>query len=165
SSCIVYTRLAGGDDALALWLSVLTSLSCALIMPLLLTWFLGRGISVPLELMVKRLMLVLFLPLSAGMLLRALIGEARISPLGPALTRGCALIILAVIMVAVTKGRSLLGSWSILPVLAAVAGFHLALLGAAVLICRIFGCSRPERIAVLFCASQKTSEKTREKIA
>lgn len=156
STCIVFTRLAGGDDALALWLSVLTSLSCALIMPLLLTWFLGRAVSVPLAMMIERLMTVLFLPLSAGMLLRALIGEARVSPLGPALTRGCALIILAVIMVAVAKGRSLLSSWSVLPVLAAVAGFHLALLGAAVLLCRVFGCGRPERIAVLFCASQKT---------
>ena len=156
STCIVFTRLAGGDDALALWLSVVTSFLCAAVMPLLLSLFLGRTVSVPLELMIKRLMLVLFLPLSAGMLLRAVLGEARLSPLGPMLTRGCALIILTVIMVAVAKGRHLLGTPSSLPVLAAVAGFHLALLGAAGLIGRISGYKRPARIAVLFCASQKT---------
>jgi len=156
STCIVFTRLAGGDEALALWLSVVSSFLCALVMPLLLSWFLGRMVSVPVESMIKRLMLVLFFPLAAGMLLRAVLGEARLSPLGQMLTRGCALIILTVIMVAVAKGGHLLGSSSSLPVLAAVAGFHLALSGAALLTSRVFGYRRPVRIAVLFCASQKT---------
>ena len=156
STCIVFTRLAGGDDALALWLSVVTSFLCAVVMPLQLTLFLGFMVSVPVELMIKRLMLILFLPLSAGMLLRAVLGEDRISPVGPMLTRGCALIILTVIMVAVAKGRHSLGTSSSLAVLVAVAGFHLALLGAAVMMSWISGCSRPARIAVLFCASQKT---------
>ena len=156
STCVVFTRLAGGDDALALWLSVVTSFLCAVVMPLLLTLFLGPMVSVPVELMIRRLMLVLFLPLSAGMLLRAVLGEDRISPLGPMLTRGCALFILAVIMAAVAKGRHLLGTSSSLAVLVTVAGLHLVLLGTAFMISRIWGFRRPARIAVLFCASQKT---------
>ncbi|MBN2288577.1 MAG: bile acid:sodium symporter family protein [Candidatus Glassbacteria bacterium] len=156
STCIVFTRLAGGDDALALWLSVLSSFLCALVMPLLLSWSLGRTVQVPVGLMIRHLATVLVLPLAAGMLLRGLLGEDRISPAGPVLTRSCALIILAVIMVAVAKGRRLLGSPGSLPVLAAVAGFHLVLLGAAALLGRVSGYSRPARIAVIFCASQKT---------
>jgi len=156
STCIVFTRLAGGDEALALWLSVTSSFLCSFLSPLLLELFLGETVVVPVGIMIKRLLFVLLFPLSAGMLLRAALGEKRIAPLGNLLTRGCGLIILTVIMVAVAKGRNLIVGWSSLPILGAAAALHLALLGIASLASRQLGFSRPESIAIFFCASQKT---------
>ena len=156
SSCIVYTRLAGGDEALALWLSVTSSFLCSFISPVLLKLFLGTSVSVPVGMMINRLLFVLLLPLSAGLIARAFLGEKRVAPFGNVLTRGCAVIILTVIMVAVAEGRNLLASWQIMPVLASAVFLHLALLAAAELSSRRLGFPREERIAILFCSAQKT---------
>jgi solute carrier family 10 (sodium/bile acid cotransporter), member 7 len=156
STCIVFTRLSGGDEALALWLSVVSSFLCAFLQPLLLNWAVGQTVTIPVGMLIQRLMLVLVAPLAAGMLLRSLLGESRVAVAGDFLTRAATVIILIVIMVAVAKGRELLGSWQALPVLAAAAGIHFALLGAAYLASRLSGFTRPDRIAITFCAAQKT---------
>ncbi len=156
SSCIVYTRLAGGDEALALWLSVTSTLLCTLVQPLLLALALGAAVPVPAGMLITRLAMVLLLPLTLGMLLRELLGEERVAPVGSYVTRGAALIILIVLMASVAEGRELLGSWRSLPVLGLVAGLHLLLLGGAALGARLLGLSRAEGIAVLFCGTQKT---------
>ena len=156
STCIVFTRLAGGDEALALWLSVASSFLCALLQPLLLTIFVGQALLVPIFSLVERLMLVLIAPLAAGMLLRTALGDKRIEPLGHLITRGSSVVILAVVMVAVSSGRELLGSPAALPVLASVAALHLCLAWAGHLVSLWLGFSREDRIAVVFCGSQKT---------
>lgn len=156
SSCVIFTRLAGGDEALALWLSVFSSLLCTFISPVLIYLFLGASIEVPVGLMIKRLIFVLFIPLSAGMLLRALLGEKRMAPVGPILTRSCAIFILAVVMVSVAKSRNLLASPQSLPIILAVAGLHLAML-LTVAVANIFtGFPKRDKIATLFCSAEKT---------
>jgi predicted Na+-dependent transporter len=156
STCIVFTRLAGGDEALALWLSVCSSLICTFISPVLIYLFLGTSIEVPIGMMMRRLIFVLFIPLSAGMFLRALLGEKRVAPAGSILTRSCAIIILAVVMVSVAKGRDLLASWQSLPIILAVAGFHLFML-LTVTLANIFAdFPKRDKIATLFCSAEKT---------
>ena len=156
STCVVFTRLAGGDEALALWLSVCSSLICTFVSPVLLYLFLGASIEVPVGMMIRRLVFVLFIPLSAGMLLRAALGEKRVAPVGSLLTRSCAIIILAVVMVSVAKGRSLLAGWQSVPILLAVAGFHLAMLLAVAGGNVLAGFPKRDKIATLFCSAEKT---------
>ena len=156
STCIVFTRLAGGDEALALWLSVCSSLICTFISPVLIYLFLGASIEVPVGMMIRRLIFVLFIPLSAGMFLRALLGEKRVAPVGSILTRSCAIIILAVVMVSVAKGRDLLASWQSLPIVLAVAGFHLFMLLTVTLANAFANFAKRDRIATLFCSAEKT---------
>jgi len=156
STCVIFTRLAGGDEALALWLSVCSSLICTFISPVLIYLFLGASVEVPVGMMIRRLVFVLFAPLSAGMLLRALLGEKRVAPVGPILTRSCAVIILAVVMVSVAKGRNLLAGWHSLPIVLAVAGLHLFML-LTVTLANIFAdFPKRDKIATLFCSAEKT---------
>lgn len=156
STCIMFTRLAGGDEALALWLSVTSSFFCVLLQPLLLAVFAGQALHLPAMMLVERLTLVLLLPLAAGMVLREALGDSRVAPFGGMITRACSFIILAVIMVAVAGGREFLGSLSSLPILAAVAALHLLLAWVSHLVSLVLGFSREDRIAVVFCGSQKT---------
>jgi predicted Na+-dependent transporter len=156
STCVIFTRLAGGDEALALWLSVSSSLLGAVITPFILYIQLGSALSVPVALLIRKLMIVLFLPLSAGMLLRAVMGEQRVAPLGNFLTRSCSIIVLAVIMVAVSKGRSVIAGPEGLKILAAVSAFHLAMILAWRLAVAVTGFNPLERIATLFCSVEKT---------
>ncbi len=156
STCVIFTRLAGGDEALALWLSVCSSLLATVVSPLLLYFLLGESLQVPVKLLMSRLLLVLFAPLSAGMIIRSLLGEQRVAPLGGLLTRSCSLIVLAVMMVAVAKGRHLLTGPSSVKLVFAMTVFHFSriLLWRAA-ICLI-SFSRPARIATLFCSVEKT---------
>ena len=156
STCVIFTRLAGGDEALALWLSVCSSLIGALLSPLILYLMLGEALAVPVGLLIRKLMLVLFAPLSAGMLLRALLGERRVAPLGSLLTHGCSLIVLAVIMVAVAKGRDVLAGPEGIRIAAATGAYHLALLLAWRITVPALGFSPEQRKATLFCATEKT---------
>jgi predicted Na+-dependent transporter len=156
STCVIFTRLAGGDEALALWLSVCSSLLATVISPLLLLFLLGDSLQVPVRMLMSRLLLVLFVPLSVGMILRSLLGEQRVAPLGNVLTRSCSLIVLAVIMVAVAKGRHLLTGPGSVKLVFAMTVFHFSrLLLWRAAICLV-GFSRPQRIATLFCSVEKT---------
>ena len=156
STCVIFTRLAGGDEALALWLSVCSSLVGALLSPLILYLMLGEALSAPVGLLIRKLMVVLFAPLLAGMLLRALLGEPRVAPLGNLLTHSCSLIVLAVIMVAVAKGREVLSGPEGLAIAAATGAYHLALLLAWRVTVPALGFSPEQRKATLFCATEKT---------
>ncbi|OGF99925.1 MAG: hypothetical protein A3F83_04915 [Candidatus Glassbacteria bacterium RIFCSPLOWO2_12_FULL_58_11] len=155
-TCVIFTRLAGGDEALALVLSIFSSLLSVVVSPLLLLLFLGTALEVPVTLMIHRLSLVLFLPLCCGMLLRARLGEERVAQAGPLISRGCTVIILAVIMVAMAEGRELLAGPGSAAVILAAVSLHLAMLLIALLITPLTGFSRGDRIAILFCATEKT---------
>ncbi|MBW7995568.1 MAG: hypothetical protein FVQ81_03130 [Candidatus Glassbacteria bacterium] len=156
STCVIFTRLAGGDEALALWLSVCSSLLAAVVSPVLLSILLGEAMNVPVAMLIHRLLIVLFVPLTAGMALRALLGERRVAPLGAVLTSSCSLIVLAVIMVAVTKGREVLSGPGSLKILAAAGAFHLTMLLLWKLASIAVRFSPEQRIATLFCSAEKT---------
>lgn len=155
-TCVIFTRLAGGDEALALLLTISSSLLSVVVSPLLLLLFLGTALEVPVTLMIHKLTIVLFLPLCSGMLLRAWLGEERVAPAGPVITRGCTVIILAVIMIAMAEGQALLAGPGSAAVILAAVSLHLAMLLIAFLTTPLTGFSRSDRIAVLFCATEKT---------
>jgi len=156
STCVIFTRMAGGDEALALWLSVGSSLLAALVSPPLLHLMLGEELVVPVGMLIRELLLVLFAPLSAGMLLRALLGEQRVAPVGPLLTKSCSLIVLTVIMVSVANGREMLSGPRSLKIMLAVVAFYLVRLLLWRIAVVFTGFSRARRIASLFCSVEKT---------
>ena len=156
STCVIFTRLAGGDEALALWLSVCSSLLATVVSPLLLLFLLGDSMEVPVRMLISRLLLVLFAPLSVGMIIRALLGEQRVAPLGGVLTRSCSLIVLTVMMVAVAKGHHLLTGLGSVKLIFVMTVFHFSRMLLWKALVGLVSFSRPQRIATLFCSVEKT---------
>ncbi|MER3415490.1 MAG: hypothetical protein C4297_04655 [Gemmataceae bacterium] len=79
ASAAIWTRLAGGDDALALLVTFLTNCTSWLVTTLWLKWATGTETALPVAQMMADLVLYLGVPVLAGQLLR-----------GPALLRICA---------------------------------------------------------------------------
>ena len=157
SSCVIYTRLSGGDEALALWMSVVSSVSCSFLMPLLLSIMpIKHSFVPPVIEMILRLSRVLLLPLAAGMLARSLIGEKRLARTGHFFTDSCMLIILTVIFVSVGEGKPLIEQGAVFYHLAiACLSLHLLLIAISVTVAKVFNLELRKQPALAFCASQK----------
>jgi sodium/bile acid cotransporter 7 len=160
SSAVIWTRLAGGDDAQALLGVLLLTGTGWLFTPLWLTLAAAGPVALPLAEVMGNLLLVLVAPVVLGQLSRRLPGVAqgvaRRKHLNGVAVR---LLVLAVILKAVadlpdrTAGLSLLALvWTALLCLAAhLAGVVLALGGG-----RLLGLGREGAIAAAFAGSQKT---------
>ncbi|MCH7751407.1 MAG: bile acid:sodium symporter, partial [Planctomycetes bacterium] len=71
ASAAVWTRLAGGNDAVSLLVTMITNLSCFLVTPAWVRFLVGRGdASVPFDDMVVKLFVLVVLPIVAAQLLR-----------------------------------------------------------------------------------------------
>ena len=70
SSCIIWTRLAKGNDALALVSSVLINSVSAMITPILLLIILGARVHIPAFDMIKKLVVVIVIPVIFGQVAR-----------------------------------------------------------------------------------------------
>jgi sodium/bile acid cotransporter 7 len=157
---VLWTRLGGGDEALALLIVVLsTSLG-----PLLTTpWLaLGSGLAATpaFGALLLDLLLVLVVPVAVGQLLRLLPGVAksvfRRRTLLGVLSR---LLILAILVRAAVDAAGRLGGLTPLALLGtatACLGVHLTALGLALTGGWALGLERAERVAVAFGASQKS---------
>ena len=166
ASAAVWTRKAGGNDATALMVTIITNLSCFIITPLCLLWTTDIKVDIDLSDMVFTLGLMVLLPLAAGQLLRisrplgtwATLNKAR---LGIAAQVG---VLSIVFLGCIKSGLSLRGPlpedspdlfsfiWMILVVLT----IHSIGLWVAHVVARRLNFSRPERIAIGFASSQKT---------
>ena len=168
ASASVWTRRAGGNDAVAIMVTVLTNLSCFVITPLWMVFFTGRSVdseSVQLGAMVYKLGLLVVLPMAGAQLLRRLshkVGGWAVAN-KTALSVGAQLGILTMVLVgAIRTGMRLRepGSGGLaLPfvaMLVAVLVLHLTMLFAGVFLGRVLGLRREDRIAVGFAGSQKT---------
>jgi sodium/bile acid cotransporter 7 len=169
ASAVLWTRLAGGNEAIALLVIVLGTLTSWLITPLWLSALGGdQAVAPALTKMMRDLLLCLVLPVAAGQLTRlprplARAADTYRAPLG-VVTQ--VLILLIMLKAAVDLGERLwdtsggvAGGLALGPVLAAAAacvGVHLAALACGMGSSRLLGFERPVRIAVAFSCSQKT---------
>lgn len=162
SSGVVMTGRAGGNIAHALFVTIVSNciaiVSIPAILPLLI-----RSFNVETDLFIDRkaifLKLVLFvlLPLITGMFLKRQfqgITPGRKKLLGT-LNQLCVLVI---VYMSLSGARDVLvssdsGIYGILPL---VTGFHLALFGLCILVCRLLGIPKGKRESVLFMGAQKT---------
>jgi sodium/bile acid cotransporter 7 len=169
ASAAVWTRRAGGNDAVALFVTVLTNALCFLLTPLWLTLTLGsraEGVTIDAGEMVGELALLVVLPMAVGQLVRLY------RPLGTwATRRGKSLstaaqcgILTMVLMGAIKTGEMLheqpaetaFSWWDWIEMIAATLGLHLAMLAGGVLLAGVLRLPPEDRIAVGISGSQKT---------
>jgi sodium/bile acid cotransporter 7 len=160
TSCVVYTRLAGGNEAAALFNATLGNLLGIVVTPQLLLMLLGRTASVDAVGIIAKLSLMVLLPVLVGQALRGplsgLIDRHKI-----ALKRssnGLLLTILWLVFVATFSRPLPVGGGALLGVALWVVGMRVLLLAAAWVISALpgLGFDRGDRIAVAIAGTQKT---------
>jgi len=167
ASAAVWTRLAGGNDAVSLLVTMLTNLSCFLVTPGLIYFFSGRThSSLSFSETALKLLLLIVLPILASQLLRTIPAVGRWATANKqGLSNYSQLGILTIVFVgAVTCGLEILqlehqfatiaGQIALMLVLVAVV--HLLAWWCGFWAAGRAGMARPEQLAVAFSGSQKT---------
>lgn len=157
--CVVYTRIARGNVAAAVVSASTSNLVGVVLTPLLVAVLLGGDAHVGGDAVV-RIVLQLLAPFVLGQLLRPWVGGWVQRHDGP-LKKFDRSTILLVVYVAFSKGTEA-GIWSVVPwhdflVVTALAAVLLAVgIGWCLLAGRVAGFDRGDRIALLFCGSNKS---------
>ena len=158
-SCIVYTRTAGGNVAGAVVSASLSNLLGVFVTPALVALLMAADARIDAGSIV-RIVLQLFVPFVLGQLLRPAVGGfvARHDDRLKLVDRGS---ILLVVFVAFSEGAeadiwSTMSVWSVLAVALVCAALLAIALGWAVLIGRALRLPRADRVALLFCGSNKS---------
>lgn len=160
ASCVIFTRTAGGNEAGALCNSVLGNLLGLVVTPALLLLLLGTHGEAPISSVLGQLSLEVLLPLLVGQLIRLAAGSR--TAVFEHLRQIPSMLLLYLIFCVFCATFS-----ATMPT-GAVRDIAIAVIGAALLhgvllalswwsgSWRIFGFNRADRIAVLFCSTQKT---------
>jgi sodium/bile acid cotransporter 7 len=165
ASAAVWTRRAGGNDAVALVVTIVTNGICFVVTPLWLAWMIGREIQIDTAQMTQKLGLLVVLPMAAAQLLRVFRPVGRWAtrsktPLGVLAQCG---VLSMVFLGAIRTGMQFRESDGLASV-----GFELVIMLVLVLVVHtsiffvgfglaaVFRMSRGDRIAVGFAGSQKT---------
>ncbi len=166
ATAAVWTRRAGGNDAVAFLVTMITNLACFLVVPGWLWLLSGVRAEVDYQAIVLGLILLIVVPIVLAQLLR------QWRPLGHWATRHkkslswlAQIGVLTMVLIgAVTSGEtletmehnSILTAKNVLLLIAAVAAVHIAVLWLGWQASRAFGFPWPDSIAVAFAGSQKT---------
>lgn len=166
SSAAVITRRAGGNDAVAFLVTIITSLACFLVIPSWLYVLIGIRAEVDFGSIVLGLMLLVVLPIIAAQVMR------QWAPLGGWATRHKSLLsnlaqvgILAMVFIgavfcgqrlAALEADSPISAGAILLMIVAVTAVHIALVIIGISTSRALSFERADAIAVAFSGSQKT---------
>jgi len=162
----VWTRRAGGNDAVAILVTMITNLACFLVVPAWLKVLVGAEVSVDYASLVWKLMLLVVAPIAAGQLVR------QWRPLGDwALQKKTWLSdlaqfgILAIVLDgAVGCGEQIHGATNgaaltvgpVTLMIVGVVAVHLVLLFTGLNVARLLGMEHADRAAVAIAGSQKT---------
>jgi solute carrier family 10 (sodium/bile acid cotransporter), member 7 len=165
ASAVLWTRLAGGNEATALLVILLSTASSWLVTTAWLGLATGTSLAGD-ELfpMMRLLLLTLVVPVTLGQIgrsLRVLAHTADRFRLGISVV--AQLLVLAIILktaaavgLKIQKGNAVLEIGPLLAAALACIGLHLGTLGAGLVSSRRLGFPRPQQVAVAFAASQKT---------
>ncbi len=160
ASAVLWTRMAGGNEATALFVILLTTLIGPLATPAWLSLTGGVGARPSAGTMMLDLAVVLVLPVGLAQCCRVFPPVAAAATRHKALIGVVARLLVLVVMLkaAVDVARFLPGvtPWSVLWVAVVCLGVHLATLSVGVLGGRALGFDRGDLIAVAFACSQKT---------
>jgi sodium/bile acid cotransporter 7 len=164
ASAAVWTRRAGGNDAVSIVVTVITNAGCFLVTPFWLWKLTGQSADIDAAQMVLKLALFVVLPMVIAQLVRLVRSIGRWAtrhtvPLGVTAQIGVLCIIyFGSVQTAqrfqLTGGQPILAE--LLVVVLGVMGIHVTILLAGFLCARRLGMARPEQIAVGFAGSQKT---------
>ena len=171
ASVSVWTRRAGGNDAIAIVVTVVTNLACFIVTPLWLQWMTGSGavanavMRESLGNMIGQLAVQVVLPMVLAQIVRLYRPLGRWSTqhkfeLG--LTAQCGILCM-VLMGAIQTGDRLFGLSAVptslfdfLLMVAVVLTVHVAMFWCGFALARLCGLTRGDQIAVAFAGSQKT---------
>jgi sodium/bile acid cotransporter 7 len=166
ASAAVLTRRAGGNDAVAFLVTMITNLACFLVIPSWLWLLMGMRAEVDFSRIVLKLLLLVVLPIVVAQILR------QLPPIGRQATRHKLLlsvvaqvgVLLMVLIGAVECGQrlaslesdSVVSAANILLMIVAVASVHGVLVAAGFALSRTFSIGREDAIGVAFAGGQKT---------
>jgi sodium/bile acid cotransporter 7 len=164
ASAVIWTRLAGGNEALALLITLLTMCSSWLVTPLWLAATSGALVDMAPSAMMRDLVLCLVLPVALGQLVRWPTALRQLATRGKrAIDVLSRLLIFVVILQAVVLAAHRLQYSGLTIEILSLLGAGLACLVLHVVAWGVgfwggrgLGFDRPDRIAVAFTASQKT---------
>ncbi len=164
ASAAVWTRRAGGNDAVAIMVTVLTNASCFLVTPFWLWQTTGGSTSLDAPAMIRKLALFVVLPMVLAQLVRLARPVGRWAtrnavPLGVAAQLGILTMVFfgsvqTTERVGATGGSKLISE--IIGVIVVVLSVHITALLAGLKTSQWLGMSRADQIAVAFAGSQKT---------
>ncbi len=166
ASAAVWTRRAGGNDAVAVLVTLLTNATCFLWTPFWLVQMTRQSTEIDIGQMVSDLGLLVVLPMTLAQLLRI---SRRVAWWASGHRRQLSSLaqcgILAMVLIgsinaqrslAATHWQQSIGMFEWLAMVAVVLCLHLTALGAGHGAARLLGMSRENGIAVAFAGSQKT---------
>lgn len=165
ASAAVWTRKAGGDDTVAVFVTLITNVTCALITPALLVWLIGRSVQIDLWGLATSLFVLVVLPIVIGQTLRISSRFAvGVNQRKALLSTLCQVGILSMVMLGAVQMGNRLASTSaaatslvsILLVVVLTTFAHVTTLVLAWYLAEATGVQRPQRIAVALSGSQKT---------
>ena len=167
ASAAVWTRRGGGNDALALCVTMITNLACFVVMPATLAWLLATSITLPLtaEELSWRLTRLVLLPIVAAQVIRQMPHAAAWAATAKAsLATACQFGILTMVLIgAVSAGETLASIdatsyawWQIPTLVVVVTVLHLGLFFSGWWGARLLGIDTRDAIAIAIAGSQKT---------
>jgi sodium/bile acid cotransporter 7 len=168
ASASVWTRRAGGNDAVSILVTIITNLLCFVVQPLWLLWMTGESVDSPelsLAKMTTKLGLLVLLPMTIAQLLRLYkpLGDwaTKQKPVSSVLAQ-CGILSM-VFLGAIRVGLRLsdpaeasMNALDVIAMLVAVCVVHVTMLWTGVGIARVLRFTREDQIAVAFAGSQKT---------
>jgi sodium/bile acid cotransporter 7 len=167
ASAAVWTRKAGGNDAVAILVTVVTNSLCFLVTPLWLSVFLATPSDAKDELWGEILKLLFFvvLPIVLGQVCRLHVGFANWATLHKgvlSIVTQCGILYTVFIgaiktgetLIAAAASNSLIVQTAVMVIV--VLGLHLTMLGLGLLLSWLIRLDRADGIAVAFASSQKT---------
>jgi sodium/bile acid cotransporter 7 len=163
ASATIWTRLAGGNEAISLLVTMLSNTTVFLFTPVWLSQLTGRHVQLPVAGMMADLVVYVVAPIVTGQGIRR---SARFSAVADRhrLVLGivCRLLILLIITKSTVNAQSALvasgvarATQNLIVVAFACSSVHLTLLATGYLIGKLF-CDREDAIAMAFASSQKT---------
>jgi solute carrier family 10 (sodium/bile acid cotransporter), member 7 len=157
ASAPALTLVAGGNQALALAITLSSNLMTSLVTPLLLRSTVGTVVAFPVGRMMMEDAMVILLPVVAGCVAHRLFWS-RLRSFLPAIVRLAQAIILLFVYTGVAAAAGHLSERPalIFAFVATAASLHVALLVWNHQTATRLGLSPPNRVAVVFCGSQKT---------
>jgi len=166
ATAAVWTRRAGGNDAVAFLVTMLTNLACFLVVPAWLWLLVGLHAEVNFGRIVFSLLVLVVLPIIVAQVLRQLPAIGRAATAHRQLLSSAAQcgVLLMVLVGAVSCGEkleaiddpTLFSASNIAILIASVTGVHVVLLNTGWFLCRLLHIERGDAIAVAFAGSQKT---------
>jgi sodium/bile acid cotransporter 7 len=158
ASCVIFTRTAHGNEAAALCNSVLGNLLGLALTPLLILLALGTHGEAPVTAVLRQLSLEVLLPIALGQAVRVIAGTNAFHFERLRQVPSMILLYIVFCVFAATFGApaSAGAGPQLLLTIVAVALIHLAVLLIAWGLATACGFSPADRIAALFCSTQKT---------